>query len=83
MEATAWHGGPYQEIARSGMDNERDDEAAVRELDRAWNDAYVPNDRTPLAEILADDFAAVHHGGRSRKLSAWMRAAAQVRLSGY
>jgi ketosteroid isomerase-like protein len=37
---------------------EQDDDAVVRALDRAWNDAYIRNDRTPFAEILADDFVA-------------------------
>jgi ketosteroid isomerase-like protein len=35
-----------------------DDEAEVLRLDDAWNDAYRRNDRSPLADILADDFAA-------------------------
>ena len=36
-----------------------DDEAEVRRLDSAWNDAYLHNDRSPLADILAEDFAAI------------------------
>ena len=36
-----------------------DDETEVWRLDSAWNAAYERNDRAPLAEILADDFAAV------------------------
>ena len=34
------------------------DERAVQELDDAWNDVYVRNDRSAFAEILADDFVA-------------------------
>jgi hypothetical protein len=34
-----------------------DDEAEVRCLDDAWSDAYLRNDRSPLANILADDAA--------------------------
>ena len=41
------------------------DEEAVSELDRAWNEAYVRNDRTPLAEILADDFAGIAWDGQT------------------
>ncbi|MFI4973555.1 MAG: nuclear transport factor 2 family protein [Caulobacterales bacterium] len=32
-------------------------------MDSAWNDAYLRNDRSPLAQILADDFAAVLPSG--------------------
>lgn len=41
------------------------DEEAVRELDRAWNEAYVRNERTALAEILADDFAGIAWDGQT------------------
>ena len=39
------------------------DAKAVGDLDRAWNEAYVRNDRTQLAGILADDFEAVAADG--------------------
>lgn len=45
------------------MATQADDEAEVRRLDSAWNDAYMRNDRSPLAHILADDFAAVLPSG--------------------
>jgi ketosteroid isomerase-like protein len=44
---------------------EQADDTVVRDLDRAWNDAYIRNDRTPFAEILADDFVARHWNGRT------------------
>jgi ketosteroid isomerase-like protein len=33
-----------------------DDEVQIRRLDDAWNQAYMQNDRAPLADILAEDF---------------------------
>lgn len=33
------------------------DEAEVLRIDSAWNEAYRRHDRTPLAQILADDFS--------------------------
>jgi ketosteroid isomerase-like protein len=45
------------------MAMQADDEAEVRCLDNAWNDAYLHNDRAPLANILADDFTAVLPSG--------------------
>jgi ketosteroid isomerase-like protein len=36
-----------------------DDEAEVCRLDGAWTQAYLLNDRSRLADILADDFAAL------------------------
>jgi len=36
-----------------------DDEAEIRRLDDAWNEAYMRNDRAPLADILANDFTAL------------------------
>jgi ketosteroid isomerase-like protein len=45
------------------MATDADEEAAVRRLDDAWNDAYRRHDRSPLAQILADDFAAVLASG--------------------
>ena len=44
---------------------EQDDDALVRDLDQAWNDAYVRNDRMPFAEILADDFVATQWNGQT------------------
>ncbi len=35
---------------------EEGDEARVRELDRAWNEAYVRRDVGALARVLADDW---------------------------
>jgi ketosteroid isomerase-like protein len=40
-----------------------DDETEVLRLDSAWNDAYRRNDRSPLADILADDFSAAMPSG--------------------
>ena len=45
------------------MATQADDEAEVRHLDSAWNDAYLRNDRSPLAEILAADFTAALPSG--------------------
>ncbi len=39
------------------------DEAEVRRLDEAWNEAYRRHDRSPLAGILSDDFAALTASG--------------------
>jgi ketosteroid isomerase-like protein len=47
------------------LDDTRDDEAAVAELNRAWNDAYVRNDRSALAHVLADDFVATGANGET------------------
>jgi ketosteroid isomerase-like protein len=41
------------------------DADAVRRMDRAWNDAYLRNDRTVFAEILAEDFRGFFADGRS------------------
>jgi hypothetical protein len=47
-----------------------DDEAEVLRLDDAWNDAYRRSDRSPLADILAEDFSAVTPtGGAASKAS--------------
>jgi ketosteroid isomerase-like protein len=54
------------------MATQADDEAEVRRLDGAWNDAYRRNDRSPLADILADDFAAVLPSGESVSKAALM-----------
>jgi ketosteroid isomerase-like protein len=40
-----------------------DDEARILELDSAWNEAYLRNDRAPLTNILADDFTALGPAG--------------------
>jgi len=39
------------------------DEAEILRLDGAWNDAYRRHDRSPLANILADDFSGVDASG--------------------
>lgn len=39
------------------------DEAEILRLDNAWNEAYVRRDRSPLSEILADDFTGVMPSG--------------------
>jgi hypothetical protein len=41
------------------------DDEIVRRLDRIWNDAYLRNDRSALAEVLADDFRGTFPDGRS------------------
>jgi ketosteroid isomerase-like protein len=38
-------------------------EAAVLQLDEAWNEAYRQHDRSRLTEILADDFSALTASG--------------------
>jgi ketosteroid isomerase-like protein len=40
-----------------------DDEAQIRRLDDAWNQAYLQNDRAPLADILAEDFTGFTAAG--------------------
>ena len=42
-----------------------DDERIVRELDQAWNDVYLQNERGRFAEILAADFRATFSDGRT------------------
>ena len=39
------------------------DRAEVLRLDSAWNEAYLQNDRSQLANILADDFSALTPSG--------------------
>jgi ketosteroid isomerase-like protein len=49
-----------------GHDDPDNDDAAVREvlrLDEAWNEAYRQHDRSPLSDILSDDFAALTASG--------------------
>jgi hypothetical protein len=62
-----------------------DDVAIVTQLDRAWNQAYVAGDRSPLQEILSDDFVAVAHTGqlvsKSQLVQAPAEAAVEVRFS--
>jgi ketosteroid isomerase-like protein len=41
-----------------------DDAAEILRLDNAWNEAYRRRDRAPLADILADDFAAMDAAGQ-------------------
>lgn len=41
------------------MTSQTDDEADILRLDNAWNEAYMRRDRSPLSEILADDFTGV------------------------
>ncbi|HSV03203.1 MAG TPA: nuclear transport factor 2 family protein [Phenylobacterium sp.] len=38
--------------------------AELRRLDEAWNEAYRRHDRTPLRDILADDFAGLAPSGQ-------------------
>jgi ketosteroid isomerase-like protein len=45
------------------MATQAEDEAEVRRLDSAWNEAYLRNDRSRLADILADDFMAALPSG--------------------
>ena len=52
-----------QEVVKGPM--KETDEQVVRRLDRTWNEVYLRNDRTPFAEILADDFRANFSDGRS------------------
>ena len=54
------------------MTSQVDDEAEVLRLDSAWNGAYVRNDRSPLADILADDFAAIMPSGDAVSKAALM-----------
>ena len=57
----------------------------MRRLDSAWNDAYLRNDRSALADILADDFAAVMPSGEPVSKAALMGTpppAVSARFSG-
>jgi ketosteroid isomerase-like protein len=54
------------------MATRADDEAQILRLDSAWNEAYRRHDRSPLADILADDFAAVIPSGESVTKAALM-----------
>jgi ketosteroid isomerase-like protein len=45
------------------MFTQAEDDAEVRRLDSAWNEAYLCNDRSRLADILADDFSALMPSG--------------------
>ena len=48
------------------MSREADsDEQLVRQLDQAWNEVYLSNERERFAEILADDFRATLSDGSS------------------
>lgn len=57
---------PMHRIERmlGAMPAETDTDLVLR-LDRAWNDAYLRNDRSAFAEILADDFRGFFADGRS------------------
>ena len=48
-----------------GEPGEASDEDLVRQLDRAWNEVYLGNDRAAFAEILAEDFRGTFPDGRS------------------
>jgi len=45
------------------MKTDAADKAEILRLDEAWNEAYRRHDRSPLAAILADDFAALIPSG--------------------
>jgi ketosteroid isomerase-like protein len=47
------------------MAEQTEDEAEILRLDREWNEAYVRRDRSPLAEILADDFTGLTPSGQA------------------
>jgi ketosteroid isomerase-like protein len=49
-----------------------DDEAEIRQIDNAWNEAYVRNDRWPLDQVLADDFSALNLMGEAFDKAALM-----------
>jgi ketosteroid isomerase-like protein len=51
------------ETEGSSVVTQAEDEAEVRRLDSAWNEAYLRNDRSRLADVLADDFAALMPSG--------------------
>jgi hypothetical protein len=64
--------------------NPMDDEQAVRDLDRRWNEVYLRNDRSAFAEILADDFRVNFSDGRTGGKADLMRptpVAAKVAFS--
>jgi hypothetical protein len=42
-----------------------DDERTVRELDEAWNEVYIRNERRRLEQILAEDFRGAFPDGRT------------------
>ena len=41
------------------MGTQADDEAQIFRLDSEWNEAYRRRDRSPLADIIADDFTGL------------------------
>jgi ketosteroid isomerase-like protein len=47
------------------ISSETQDEAEILRLDEAWNEAYRRHDRAPLADILAEDFAAIGPAGEA------------------
>jgi ketosteroid isomerase-like protein len=40
-----------------------EDKVEILRLDSAWNEAYLRNDRSRLADVLADDFSALTASG--------------------
>ncbi len=52
-------------LCREEKPPSHDDTELVLRLDRAWNDAYVRNERSALADILADDFRGTLPDGRT------------------
>jgi hypothetical protein len=63
---------------------ELDDEAEIRRLDSAWNEAYLRNDRSSLDQVLANDFLALNLQGEAIDKGALMinpPAARSIRFS--
>lgn len=62
-----------------------DEVAAVTRIDEAWNRAYAEGDRSPLQDILADDFVAVaptgHLVSKAQLMQPPPEAALEVRFS--
>jgi ketosteroid isomerase-like protein len=54
--------------------------AIVTQLDQAWNQAYVAGDRSPLQDILSDDFVAVAPTGEQVSKSQLMQPPAEAAL---
>ena len=49
------------------------DEQAVKELNRAWNEVYLRNERSAFAAILADEFCAQSADGQTGSKADMMR----------
>ncbi len=60
-------------VPRRVGDGMSDDEKAVRELDQAWNEVYLRNDRESFGEILASDFRGAFPDGRTISKAELMR----------